>query len=119
MAPPKTATKYDIVSWRAWYTGERKYNSETTKWEDLPAEGVLCFVFYQREKKRRRLMAGVTLYWNDGEIFAGDNVADAEIRSNLPQEFIKRGKWVTDAEFGKAYDEASAIRQSPNESVRI
>lgn len=112
-------TPFDIVGWRAWYTGGRKFDSSTSRWEDLPPEGVLLFCLYQRERKRRRLMLGVTLYWKDGEIYACDNTADADIRPDLPAECIKRGKWATDAEYQTALGEAAAAQDAPDESVRI
>ncbi len=64
-------------------------------------------------------MVGVTLYWKDGDIYACDNVADADIPAGLSPRFIKRGKWVTDSEFGRAREEADAALCAPNESVRI
>lgn len=112
-------TKYDIVSWRAWYVGGNRFNSNDTFWEDLPSEGVIFFVLYQRERKRRRFMLGVSLYWRDGKIFACDNTADAIIRSDLPSEYIKRGKWTTDAEYSEALAEATEMIVAPNENDRI
>ena len=112
-------TIYDIVGWRVWYTEGRKYDSKDTYWEQLPSSGVILFVLYQREKERRRLMLGVSLYWKDGEIYACDNAADAIIRNGLPPECIKRGKWVTDGEYGDALKQASLAVLAPDESDRI
>lgn len=107
-----------IVGWRAWYTDGRMYNSLTTDWVDLPAEGALVFTLYQRPRKRRRIMCGVTLYWKDDEKYCCDNTADADIPEDLPAEFVKRGKWVTDTELEAARTAAFAAMESPDESLR-
>lgn len=112
-------SRYDIVGWRAWYAGGRKFDSGTTCWEDLPAEGVLIFVLYQRERRRCRRMLGVTLYWKDSDIYACDDTNDANIREDLPANCVKRGKWVTDGEMGLAQEEARAAIEAPDESQRI
>lgn len=112
-----------IVSWRAWYTEGRKFDSVNTHWEDLPQDGVLVFVLYQRSKGHRRMMCGVSLYWKEeireGTIYACDNVADALIPDGLSQKYIKRGKWTTDEEYARVREEALQSQQSPDESLRI
>ena len=107
------ASKFDVVGWRAWYVGGQAYSSADTAWEALPRDGALIFVLYQRERKRRRIMAGVSLYWRDGDIYACDNAADALIPAGLPENCIKRGKWTTDAEYGTASEAARDAMESP------
>jgi hypothetical protein len=107
-----------IVGWRAWYTEGRKFDSATTRWEDLPPEGALVFMLYQRTRGHRRIMACVSLYWKDGDIYACDNVADALIPQSLPEKFIKRGRWTTDQEYLDAYQAAWAHEDAPDESLR-
>ena len=105
-----------IVSWRAWYTGGRVFESTTTRWEDLPAEGALIFVLFRRTRPYRRMMLGVSLYWHIGDIYACDNAADALIPEGAS---VKKGKWVTDVEFRAASEEATAAWEAPNELERI
>lgn len=108
-----------IVGWRAWYVDGRYFDSSYSRWEDLPRDGVIIFVLYNRTRHHRRLMLGVSLYWKDGEIYACDNKADARIRPGLARRFIKRGKWTTDTEYYWALDEATAAKQAPDEALRI
>jgi len=114
------ASIYSIVGWRAWYSGGRKFDSATTAWKSLPEKGVIGFVLYQREKQRRRIMTGVTLYWQSDDLFCCDNTEDADIPEGLDSSRIKRGKWVSDEEYGAAQEEMRDAMVSPtNEETRI
>ncbi len=105
-----------IVGWRAWYTQGRKYDSSTTKWEDLPDDGALVFVLYQKSRPHRRMMLGVSLYWHIGDVYACDNAADALIPEGAS---VKRGKWTTDPEQKQVLDEANQAWEAPDEGQRV
>jgi len=120
MAVPKN--DYRIVGWRAWYTGGRTFDSTTTRWPDLPTEGALVFVLYSRTRPYRRVMVGVSLYWHDpvSQVYGCDNAADAIIPDKLRDGgWVKRGKWVADAEFRPVVDEAMDAKDAPDESLRV
>jgi len=103
-----------------WYAGGDVYDSLHTPWRDLPSAGVLLFVLYQRERKRRRIMSGVTLYWHDGAvIYACDHTADADISAGLDVAMVKRGRWVSDDEYGRAAADAFDAKEAPDESLRV
>ena len=121
----RQAIDVSVVAWCAWFTksgGEfRYYDSITSAWEDLPAEGALMFVLFQRTRGYRRTMSGVSLYWHDprSEIYACDNREDALIPEDLPDKWIKKGKWVTDQDFREVTELALAARTAPDESLLV
>ena len=104
-------SKHGIVAWRAWYTGERVYDSASCRWEDLPAEGVLVVLLYEREPQHSRRMSGRTLYWlhhaPHGDIYACDDTADARIPEGA---MVKEGRWTTEEEMVWAADEATKLQ---------
>ena len=111
-----------IVAWRAWYTNGRVYDSETTRWEDLPETGVLFIRLYYRTRPYGRYMSGSDYYWRsvDGAIYAHDHVLSAQI----PQEcwdasLVKRGEWTTDQEMADVMYGAVDTATAPNENDRI
>jgi hypothetical protein len=115
-----------IVSWRAWFWDvDRKkilrFDSGGTRWEDLPAHGALMFCLYQRERPRRRMMCGVSLYWHDPstDVYACDDHNDALIPDELDKKFIKYGKWVNDTTMGIVEQEAIDAKIAVDESVRV
>lgn len=109
-----------IVGWRAWYTGGRTYDSDTTRWEDLPADGFLAARYYYRTKAHGKYASGSDLYWKDGEIYAHDSVASARIRDELWQlGMVKKGIWVTDQEMADAREAMVAAVEAPNEEERL
>jgi hypothetical protein len=110
-----------IISWRAWYSDRRRFDSTTTKWEDLPSDGVLHFVLYCKTRPYRRVMAGVSLYWHIPwkSIFACDNREDALGIDDLDVRWIKKGQWVSDQEYNDALREVTAAVEAPNEGDRV
>ena len=111
-----------IVAWRAWYTDKRVFDSETTRWEDLPAIGVLFIRLYYKTRPYGRYMSGSDYYWRsvDGTIYGHDHAISALI----PQEcwdadLVKQGTWATDQAMVDAMDSAVATETAPNENERI
>lgn len=115
----------DIVGWRAWYCDNRYFDSTTTTWEELPANGALYFILYHKTRPYSRIMSGRSLYWrettNKGDIFGYDNVDDALIsQATWDANRVKRGKWVTDNEMHAVHHEANQWPSiAPDESLRI
>jgi hypothetical protein len=104
-----------VAAWRAWYTDKRVFESTKTNWTDLPAEGVLCIrLYYGSGGGRGRFMSGSDLYWNDGDIYAHDDVAAAIIRDGLEEAGqVKRGRWTTDDEMAWANQSMMKAEDAP------
>jgi len=114
---------HTIISWRVWYTDDRVFDSETTTWDKLPADGLLLVRLYLGTKGCSREMGGCSLYWRQetdkGVIYAYDNAENAII----PQEcwdnnLVKRGVWTTDQEMADVREAAMAAIEAPNEEIR-
>lgn len=114
-----------VVGWRAWYSGGRTFDSVTTTWSELPADGALYFLLYHRTRPYCRSMCGRSLYWQEptanGPIYAYDDSADAIISQETWQaNRVKRGKWVTDNEMQEVRLAADKLTQTaPDEALRI
>ncbi len=112
------------ISWRAWYTGNRVFESTTTSWEDLPEEGLLRVNVYYRTRPYHKKMQGRSLYWvehmPEGVVYCYDDSADAIISKEAQENNrVKKGKWVPDVEFERVRHAADAARDAPNEEDRI
>lgn len=114
-----------VVGWRAWYTSDRVFDSESTQWADLPDVGVLCIRIYYMTRPYGRVMSGKTLYWlddrqTDGDIYAFDDTADARIDTELwDRGFVKEGRWTTDQEMAEKEQAMMAENDAPNEIDRV
>ncbi|MCK5557274.1 MAG: hypothetical protein KAJ01_02780, partial [Candidatus Hydrogenedentes bacterium] len=40
------------IGWRAWYDHDRKFDSATTSWADLPDDGMQVLVVYYEDDNR-------------------------------------------------------------------
>lgn len=111
-------------SWRAWYTGGRQFDSTTTAWEDLPAEGLLRVNVYYRTRPYYKRLHGRSLYWleytDHGPVYCYDDTADAIISEEARENNrVKRGKWIADAEWERIRLLADAAVTAPNEDERV
>lgn len=98
------ATK--VIGWRAWYEGS-VFDSRTTQWEDLPADGVQYVVLYH-EDGTRRVMSGNDYYWrwrsDFGMVYAHGDERPSEER--YPDATVLRGKWTSDENLKRIEAEA-------------
>lgn len=112
------------IGWRAWYDHSRKYDSATTKWEDLPDDGMQVLVVYYEDDNRMMFgpspdqRSGVDHYFQvpgpDGEMIYGSNSdTDTEILARYPGAIIKRGRWTTYEEFSRLQEEAGTEKEAP------
>ena len=113
-----------IIAWRARYTENRVFDSEATRWEDLPETGVLFIRLYYRTRPHGRYMSGSDYYWHqstdDGDIYAHDNVINAQIPQDCwDRHLVKQGTWTTDQLMRDALDAGVALVTAPNEQDRI
>lgn len=109
---------HTVVGWRAWYTGGRVYSSAETCWEDLPANGVLVVLAYERTRPYRRLLSGASLYWRNAD-GSFDQWGYSPSVADDPPEFdgvrVKGGDWTTTAEWQWVLGEAMAAVEAPGE----
>ena len=55
------------MKWSAWYSETERYDSETTEWNDLPAEGLQVVIVYR--DSGRSIYDGADWYWlHNGEL---------------------------------------------------
>lgn len=101
-----------VIGWKAWFVdvpAQRSlhvYSSDNCRWEDLPGDGCLGFIFFEEKRKpdgnrMRAIRTGYDYYFRSGEIYG----VDVEVRErNVPEEIaarytepvIIRGIWTTD-----------------------
>jgi len=106
-----------VIGWRAWYADGSKYDSKTTKWKDLPEDGVLVVVLYFDDKRPdgkllRRINTGGDWYFKakglEGPIYGQNNDTPEENEKRYGESIsLKRGKWSDDATMQQAEKEAS------------
>ena len=107
-----------VVGWRAWYTDGSKYDSATTRWNDLPDDGVVVIVLYF-DNKTRRIMDGSDWYFRakheSGDFVYGENNDPSEENKKRYGEDIslKRGQWTTEKVMYGFQKEAMATLECP------
>ncbi len=107
----KEFSDHKFIGWRAWYENNQIFDSITTQWKDLPNDGLLAVVIYQKfvrpnGERTRRTWSGVDYYWTTPEsgleVFCGDE----EPSARYPGAIVKRGKWVPILEMERVNQEA-------------
>lgn len=107
-----------VIGWRVWYADGSKYDSATTRWSDLPNDGVIVAVLYF-DDKTRRVMDGSSWYFRakheSGEFIYGENEDSPEENKKRYGEdiFLKRGKWTTEAIMYASQKEAMDSKECP------
>lgn len=106
-----------VIGWHAWYADGSKYDSKTTKWRDLPDDGVLVIVLYFNSKRPdgkhlRRINSGVDWYFRakglKDFIYGQNNDTPEENKKRYGEDILlKRGKWADDTGMQRAEKEAS------------
>lgn len=91
-----------MVTWRAYYTNSRSFDSATDSWIDLPDDGFLILILYYEDGSPERLVLnGEDYYWHipDTDLYGASCDDPAEIRERYSGAVIKRGIWTTKGEF--------------------
>lgn len=107
-----------VIGWRGWYADGSKYDSGTTKWRDLPADGVLVIMLYF-DNKTRRIMDGSSWYFRakhkSGEFIYGENDdSPEENRKRYGKSIsLKRGQWTIEKFMEDCQKEAMAAKECP------
>lgn len=106
-----------VIGWRAWYADGSKYDSKTTKWKDLPDDGVLIIVLYLDGKRPdgkplRRINSGVDWYFKakglKGPIYGLNNDTPEENKKRYGEDIsLKQGKWTDESIMYHAEKEAT------------
>lgn len=111
-----------VVGWRAWYTGGLRYSSAEWRWEDLPPNGILAVVAYERTRPYRRILSGASLYWRNADGSFGQWGYSPSVVDD-PPEFdgcvVKGGDWTTTAEWERVLGEAMDAHEAPDECMRV
>lgn len=102
----------EIIGWRAWYTEERVYDSDSTRWEQLPRQGALVFVFYLPTNGKRHIMQGQDYYWKHGDCFDCDNDI-GKLPPGIDGRNVKMGKEISDDKWRRLYAKAYETREPP------
>ena len=96
-----------VTRWRAWFTQGRVFDGESFEdWQGLPGDGVLSVMLWH-EDGTRRMMQGNDFYFAtpDG-VYGHNDHPQAETERRYPGASVKRGMWVTDAEYVRITTEA-------------
>lgn len=92
-----------VIGWRAWYDGRLVFDSKTTAWEDLPADGVVSIVLYEDSMTpaghpTRQVMEGSSFYFRapgaHDFIYGHNEGPAADIQRRYPGAIVVLGKWV-------------------------
>jgi len=107
-----------VIGWQAWYADGSKYDSATTKWTDLPDDGVLIIMLYF-DNKTRRIMDGSDWYFRakheSGEFIYGENNDPPEENRKRygKSVLLKRAKWTTEKIMYDLQKEAMGAKECP------
>ena len=111
-----------LIGWRAWYEGGRVFDSAGTRWEELPATGVVGFVEYEDTQTptgfpTRRIVANGDYFWLDEKTGRIEKTATSETRGEWVARpsvvGVKAGAWVEDDEYDRARAQMSAATKAP------
>ena len=109
-----------VIGWRVWYADGSKYDSASTRWENLPGDGVLVIMLYF-DNKTRRIMDGSDWFFRvrheSGEFIYGENNDSLEENQKRYGESIslKRGQWTTENFMRASQKEAMDTKECPCE----
>ncbi len=101
------------MRWFAWYSLTERYDSDSTTWNDLPAEGLQVVVVYR--ETGRTIYDGADWYWlYGGRMNYLASASDSGVNRAKPQiscsSCIKRGTRIAD-------DQIAAIQKAAMEYV--
>lgn len=114
--------------WRAWFEPEpgsdllRVFDSASTPWHELPEDGVILVLVFEREDDRmgrphRRIVAGMDWYFSDGlELVGGNDDPLEENEFRYPGCSFKRGRWVEGRHYLEVMRTASEDYKLPGAS---
>lgn len=112
-----------VIGWRVWYAEGKKYDSVSTKWKDLPDDGVLIIVLYFDGKRPdgkplRRINSGVDWYFRAKGlkefIYGQNNDTPEENKKRYGADILlKQGKWTDEPTMYQAEKEASEALDCP------
>lgn len=104
----------DIAGWRAHYTTNRTFDSDSHDWHQLPSEGVLVVVLYydefadaDNEIRYRKVLDGDDYYWWDP---GTETIASSMEKPDLPDAFVKEGTQISDIAFRSVKSHALSQR---------
>lgn len=105
------------MSWRAWYTDSRKFNSVETDWNNLPETGVLGVVVYY-EPPYREIVSGGDWYYLDSNGKPAKKMTHDEwgkwvVPPDVPEDDLKRGEGTTDERWSEVQTEMMETKQCP------
>ncbi len=109
-----------VIGWRAWYDGGLVFDSKTTAWENLSADGVVSIVLYEDTTTpagdpTRRVMEGSSFYFRAPGardfIYGHSEGPAAEIQSRYPGAIVLLGKWVDGVTLERIQTAAMAARE--------
>ncbi len=107
-----------VQGYRAWYTEDRTFDSESTAWDDLPSDGCLFVMLYFDENAPsgmplRRAMSGSDWYFREGEVYGHNCDSLEENQARYPNGSFKRGQWTDDEEMTRVNNLAHESRTAP------
>lgn len=99
-----------VIGWLAVYAGGSVYTSEDGPWETLPEDGILGVVLCENTRTEagaytRQILSGNDHYFHvPPDVWGSSDDPADEIRRRYPGAWVKRGKWVSAAEFARAQE---------------
>lgn len=118
-----------VVGWRAWYTNGRTFSSANETWTELPSDGVLGIILYEKghtpnkNELYRLIMVGEDWYFramseNDKYIYGScKGSSSLEIYQRYGDAgsgtCVKRGKWTDNETFEALQAEMHATKTAP------
>jgi hypothetical protein len=101
-----------MVKWRAWYDNSSVYNSTKHVWANLPDDGLLIRIIYNKVGSGKEIQMGMDYYYeapheSGNSILGSGNDAD-DIEERYPDAVVKRGRWAPRALWEEVLAEAMA-----------
>lgn len=98
--------------WRVWYDDGSVYNSGKHVWTDLPDDGFLIRIIYDKTGIGKEIQMGMDYYYEAPHesgypILGSGNDSDA-IEERYPDAVIKRGRWAPNEVWEPTLAEAMA-----------
>lgn len=100
-----------IIGWRAYYAGGITYDSDETRYEELP-DGLIGVVEFLEPPYRKIVCGGDWLYMEDGRWHETDTMWDGWVER--PKVHAKRGKALPDEAWSKAQARMLNDREWPD-----
>ena len=112
---PRTKAESAVLGWRAWYTDVYVFSSDKTQWVHLPDVGIVLVMLYfdkytDAGKQYRAMQGGSDWYWPHEHSLSSHSEKGKWLSppEGIDSALLKRGLWVSDAEYAHVQEVAMA-----------